>query len=266
MLISGNYRNYSFSLQLRPSLSVLHSATPMSNSTAPSVLPSHDSSSTQESMTASSLNGNSADPDITAGTNLKVCVWLPWFYLMHMDKTLLGRSFCHVIHDHVVQLPQIILLILEKGLRYQRYQINQQSNCSDSVFPHLQTCSACSSLSFYDQVVMLMDVFPSLLEVEAYQHVMEYGLEDAILHLSSNDPTPSGVDVSLASVLSQYARSVLVPGRDFLISLRRDEIWPKDCQLYQAAKVDERQLRWNLVVEYEREGQMLVLLSRVIFQ
>ena len=64
---------------------------------------------------------------------------------------------------------------------------------------------------------MLMDAFPSLLEVEAYQHVMEYGLEDAILHLSSNDPTLSSIgEVSLASVLSQYARSVLVPDRDFL--------------------------------------------------
>ena len=53
-------------------------------------------------MTASSQNGNSADPDITAGTNLKVCVWLPCSYLMHMDETPGMDCFCHVIHDYVV--------------------------------------------------------------------------------------------------------------------------------------------------------------------
>ena len=103
---------------------------------------------------------------------------------------------------------------------------------------------------------MLMDVFPPLLEVEAYQHVMEYGLEDAILHLSSNDLTPSVEgDASLASVLSQYARSVLVPDRDFYLTLRRDEIWPKGYQFYKAAKVDKKWLRWNLVVKYENRGR-----------
>ena len=61
---------------------------------------------------------------------------------------------------------------------------------------------------------MLMDISPSMLEVEAYQLVMEYGLEDAILRLSSNDPATSSAEtescdnMSLAAMLSQYARSV----------------------------------------------------------
>ena len=39
----------------------------------------------------------------------------------------------------------------------------------------------------------------------------------------------------------------------FYLTFRRDEIWPKGCQFYKAAKVDKKQLRWNLVVEYETE-------------
>lgn len=107
---------------------------------------------------------------------------------------------------------------------------------------------------------MLMDTFPSILEVEAYQLVMEYRLEDAILRLSSNDPATSSAEMescdnmSLAAMLSQCARSVTVPDRDFYLTLRRDEIWPKGCQFYKAAKVDKKRLCWNLVVEYEIEA------------
>ena len=90
--------------------------------------------------------------------------------------------------------------------------------------------------------------------------MMEYGLEDAILRVSSNDPatysaeTESCDNMSLAAMLSQYARSVTVPDRDFYLTSRRDEIWPKGRQFYKAAKVDKKRLRWNLVVEYETEG------------
>ena len=88
---------------------------------------------------------------------------------------------------------------------------------------------------------------------------MEYGLEDAILHLSSNDPATSSAEtescenMSLAAMLSQYARSVTISNRDFYLTLRGDEIWSKGCQFYKAAKVDKKRLRWNLVVEYETE-------------
>ena len=101
-----------------------------------------------------------------------------------------------------------------------------------------------------------MDIFPTVSEVEAYQLVMDYGLEDAILRLSSNGPgaeMDSYDNTSLASMLSQYAESVTVPDRDFYLTLRRDEIWPKGCQFYKAAKLDKKRLRWNLVVEYETE-------------
>ena len=46
---------------------------------------------------------------------------------------------------------------------------------------------------------------------------------------------------------------VTVPDRDFYLTLKRDEIWPKGCQFYKAAKVDKKWLRWNLVVKYETE-------------
>ena len=59
--------------------------------------------------------------------------------------------------------------------------------------------------------------------------------------------------IALAAMLSQYARSVTVLDRNFYLTLRRDEIWPKGCQFYKAAKIDKKRLRWNLVVEYETE-------------
>ena len=54
--------------------------------------------------------------------------------------------------------------------------------------------------------------------MEAYQVISEYGLEDAILRLSetSSNSEESYEHTSLAAMLSQYAKSVTVPHRDFL--------------------------------------------------
>ena len=90
---------------------------------------------------------------------------------------------------------------------------------------------------------------------------MEYGLEDAILHLSSNGPSSSAAQEDTCTSLVQvgcYADRVCpechrIRSGFSSYSIRRDEIWPKGCQFYKAAKVDKRRLRWNLVVEYETE-------------
>ncbi len=98
-----------------------------------------------------------------------------------------------------------------------------------------------------------MDIFPGMSEVEAYHLISEHGLEDAILRLSETSNEQSYDHTSLPTVLSQYARSVTVSDRDFYLTLKRDEIWPRGCQFYKAAKVDKKRLRWNLVIEYETE-------------
>ena len=72
-----------------------------------------------------------------------------------------------------------------------------------------------------------MDIFPGMSEVEAYHLVSEYRLEDAILRLSETTNEQSYDHTSLATLLSQYAKNVTVPDRDFYLTLKRDEIWPK---------------------------------------
>lgn len=128
------------------------------------------------------------------------------------------------------------------------------SNAVSTLLSHTHTHT---HIVIQDKVASLMDIFPTVFEDEAYQLVMEYGLEDAILHLSSNGPSSSAAQedtcTSLVAMLTEYARNVTVSDRDFYLTLRRDEIWSKGCQFYKAVKVDKRRLRWNLVVEYETE-------------